>query len=131
MTISVQKTALCFLIHENKILLLKRRNTWYENEKYLPPGGNVDSDENPKITAIRELFEETGLKVEIDDLQLIWNYQNELNNIQWDNYYFLTQKFTGELTNMEPDRHSDIGWFELGNLPKDTSQVVYDTLKQI
>lgn len=130
-TKATQKTTLCFVIKDEKILLLERQNTWYENKKYLPPGGNVDSDETPKQAAIRELFEETGLTVDENQLELIWNYQNNLRNKEWDNYYFLARECTGELKNVEPHRHSNVGWFSLDNLPKNTSQIVYDTLKNI
>ena len=128
---SIQKTTLCFLIKDEKILLLERQNTWYENEKYLSPGGNVDLNEDPKKAAVRELFEETGITVAENDLELIWNYQNVLNNKDWDNYYYLVRTCTGTLINKEPNRHSDVAWFPLNDLPKNTSEVVYDTLKKI
>lgn len=124
-------TTLCFVIKDNKILLLERQNTWYENNKWLPPGGNVDPGEDPQISSARELLEETGLLVDVSSLKLIWHYQNELNNDHWDNYYYLADDYTGTLENKEPDRHSNIGWFHLNDLPKNTSQVVYDTLKQL
>lgn len=131
MTRIVEKTCLCFVIVDEKILLLKRINTWYENNKYLPPGGLVDKNEDIKAATIRETFEETGISVTKNDLVLIQNFQNESNERFFDNYYFLARECTGTLHNKEPNRHSDIGWFSISDLPHETSNIVYDTLKLI
>ena len=52
-------TATAFLIHQERILLVKHKklNIW------LAPGGHVEIDELPHVTAERECFEETGLTV--------------------------------------------------------------------
>lgn len=52
---------------KNEIVLGKRAIEPKKGEWALP-GGYVEFDENPKKTAAREAFEETGLKVEITDL---------------------------------------------------------------
>ena len=131
MSQSIQKTTLCFVINDNKILLLERKDTWYENEKYLPPGGNVDEGEDPKNACVRELLEETGIQVDVTKMKLLWNYSNELVGRLFDNYYYITTEYQGELDNKEPHRHSDVAWFSLDKLPKNTSQIVYDTLNRI
>lgn len=122
---------LCFVISDNRILLLERKNTWFENGMYLPPGGNVDKDEDPKKSSARELLEETGLTVNPDKLKLVRSYQNYANDEDWDNFYYLATDYTGKLENKEASRHSDIDWFTLDHLPNNTSKIVYDTLKLI
>ncbi len=55
-------TASALVLNEdNKILLLyhKKLNVW------LYPGGHVEKNETPDESIVREVFEETGLKVEI------------------------------------------------------------------
>jgi 8-oxo-dGTP diphosphatase len=131
MTTSLERTCLCFVIVDEKVLLLERQNTWFENGKYIPPGGLVDVSEEPAVGAARELFEETGLIVDAAALTLVRNYQSEDNNRFFDNYHFLTRICEGIAENKEPTRHSNIGWFALDQLPANTSQVVYDTLKHI
>lgn len=126
-----ERTCLCFVIIDEKTLLLERQNTWYENGKYLPPGGVVDTDEEPVTAAVRELFEETGLLVDEKDLVLVHNYQNELNNLLFDNYHFISRRCSGVATNKEPGRHSNIGWFPLTNLPANTSQIVHNILNKL
>lgn len=54
-------TASAFLIHNDKVLLIKHKklNMW------LGPGGHIDENELPHLAAEREFFEETGLRVKV------------------------------------------------------------------
>lgn len=52
---------------DGKILLIKRTHNPFKNN-YNLPSGHVNNNENPEDAAIREVYEETGLKVEIDYL---------------------------------------------------------------
>lgn len=64
-----KKVAVKVVIKSGKgnILLVKPdyKDTWQM------PGGNVDANEDPKFTAIREVKEETGVEIGIKDLRLI------------------------------------------------------------
>ena len=54
-------TATGFVVDSNAILL-----HWHPKVlAWLPPGGHIESNEDPAQTVLREVFEETGLKVEI------------------------------------------------------------------
>jgi len=54
-------TASAFIVWDARVLLLlhSRKCMW------LPPGGHVEPDEPPDAAAVREVWEETGLRVEI------------------------------------------------------------------
>ncbi|MFA6064912.1 MAG: NUDIX domain-containing protein [archaeon] len=54
-------TATVFVIHEKKLLLLKQERSKF----WLLPGGHIEDNELPHEAAIREVLEETGLKVEL------------------------------------------------------------------
>jgi ADP-ribose pyrophosphatase YjhB (NUDIX family) len=53
-------TAGGFLVHQDKILLVKHKKLGI----WLAPGGHLEHDEQPYQAAEREVFEETGVKVE-------------------------------------------------------------------
>lgn len=46
---------------KKKFLLIKHRKTG----KWLQPGGHIEANEDPEEAAIRETFEETGIKVKL------------------------------------------------------------------
>ncbi len=52
-------TASTFLIHQDKVLLIKHKKL----QQWLGPGGHIDENERPHEAAEREFLEETGLRV--------------------------------------------------------------------
>jgi 8-oxo-dGTP diphosphatase len=63
----IHKQVICanvFIRKDNKYLVMKRSPFKKYLPNYIHPvGGKVDPDENPYITAQREVLEETGLKI--------------------------------------------------------------------
>ena len=54
-------TATTFVVEGDSTLLL-----WHNKvEAWLPPGGHIDPGELPEEAAVREVAEETGLRVEL------------------------------------------------------------------
>lgn len=49
------------VVHDDKVVLLFHRKL----QRWLPPGGHIEAHELPDVAAVREVFEETGLRVEI------------------------------------------------------------------
>lgn len=129
--IEFEPTVMCFIIKDGQILLLKRKNTWFENDKFCPPGGLVEDRESLQDAVVSEVFEETGITVLTDDIELIKDYKSTSNGRYFHNHYFKATKFTGTIENKEPDRHTEVGWFPIDNLPANTSTVVYDTIKEL
>jgi 8-oxo-dGTP pyrophosphatase MutT (NUDIX family) len=54
-------TVAVFVVWEGKVLLHLHRKLGI----WLPPGGHIEQDELPDDAAVREVFEETGLRVEL------------------------------------------------------------------
>jgi len=63
-------TATGFIVHEQKTLLLwhKRLGMW------VPPGGHVESNEDPASAVLREIREETGLETEVVSLARAFDF---------------------------------------------------------
>tara|TARA_B100000686_G_C16675891_1_gene909107 strand:+ start:210 stop:668 length:459 start_codon:yes stop_codon:yes gene_type:complete len=54
-------TATTFVVHEDRVLLL-----WHNKlQMWLPPGGHIADNELPEVAAKREVFEETGLNINL------------------------------------------------------------------
>jgi 8-oxo-dGTP pyrophosphatase MutT (NUDIX family) len=63
MTITRDWAATTFVVHQGETLLLHHRKL----DKWLPPGGHIDPHELPDLAALREVEEETGLRVALLD----------------------------------------------------------------
>jgi ADP-ribose pyrophosphatase YjhB (NUDIX family) len=63
-----QFTATVYIIDGNKVLLVLHPKLG----KWLPPGGHLEANETPPEGALREAFEETGLKVELIKDEHVW-----------------------------------------------------------
>jgi 8-oxo-dGTP pyrophosphatase MutT (NUDIX family) len=68
MTIERHFTATAYIVEQQKVLLLKHP----KHQKWLPPGGHVETNETPPSCAIREAKEETGLDIELVRQENLW-----------------------------------------------------------
>lgn len=58
------EVAACFLEIDNKLLMLKRASEKLEGGMWGVPGGKIELNETPEEGAYRELFEETGIRID-------------------------------------------------------------------
>lgn len=63
-----QFTASALVIKEQQVLLIYHRKL----QKWLQPGGHLDPNETPPEAAVREVFEETGLHIELIPQENLW-----------------------------------------------------------
>jgi len=89
--------------------LLHGEGTW------TMPGGKLHFQEKLKEGAIREVFEETGMKVK--DLEAISISNDIVQDAHFMTIGFLCKDFEGEAKVMEPDEITEWKWFDLDNLP--------------
>ena len=62
-----------FIVRDGKILVLQQAHGWRWWEQ---PGGGIESGETAQSAAVRETFEETGLRVDAPELLRTWSYRN-------------------------------------------------------
>lgn len=107
-----------FIVHNNKVLLSMRNNSSTDNNTYGLIGGKVEHGEPIHAALIREIYEEVGIIVKPEDMQImhILSFCRETGDeiISCD---FMITKWSGEPFNKEPLKHAHIAWFELDNLP--------------
>ena len=101
----------------NKIALGKRKNAAGEGQ-YGLPGGHVEFGERLIDTAIRELEEETGLKVQPEQLSLVAVVDDPREENHYLHIAFLLENFEGEPECREPHKCEGWEWFDLDALPE-------------
>ncbi len=111
------------LLKNNKILLGKRHEDPEKADSELRgegtwsmPGGKLDYKESFEEGAIREVFEETGIKINKVKVVCINNDMNEYAHFI--TIGLISDKFEGEPQVKEPDEIKEWKWFNLDNLPK-------------
>lgn len=116
------------LMRGNKILLLKRQNTGWKDGEYGLPAGKVDGKETIIQAAIREAYEEVGVKLKKEYLKVAHalHKRNEDLSESIDFGIKVTQ-WEGEPKIMEPEKCAEICWFPIDDLPPNT----IDCLKHV
>lgn len=117
-----------FLIKKNKILLLRRYNTGYEDGNYSLPAGHLNNNETITNALCREVKEEIGVKVKPMDIKLVHIMHRKENDIRVDLFY-TTEKYEGKPTNTEPEKCDDLRWASLKYLPKNTVPYISFAIK--
>lgn len=90
------------------------------------PGGGIDPGESPRETAVRELAEETGLRIVADDLigpvavrEAVYGYSDQiLSQREW-YFVFFTERFEVENTALTEDEKITLAghdWLPLDGL---------------
>lgn len=118
------------VIKENKILLLKRFNTWYEDGKYSMIAWHVDPWESFTQCIIREAKEEAWIEVKYEHLEVIHIMHRYIKQERVDTF-FIAKKRKGEITNKEPNKCSELSWFDLDNIPENTIPYIKTVIEKI
>jgi len=112
------------IVRDGKVLLGKRNDDPEKADSLLHgegtwtmPGGKLDFGEDFQGAAFREIFEETGIKINKEDLKLISLTNDIVKDAHFITIGFLCEDFEGEPKVMEPDEITEWKWFELSNPP--------------
>ncbi|MFZ1987646.1 MAG: NUDIX domain-containing protein [Minisyncoccia bacterium] len=109
------------LIKEEKILLLRRFNTGWNDGNYTVPAGHLDEGETVTQAVVRESLEEAGVTIKPEDLTMVHVMHRAANRID---FFFIARAWQGNPTNAEPDKCDDLEWFPLDNLPSNMVEYV-------
>lgn len=105
------------VIKDGKVLLLRRTSSHGEGT-WCFPGGHLEFNESIENCAKRESLEESG--VTIKNLRFV-NITNDIFKEEKKHYitiFMVSDWESGEAKIMEPDKITDMGWFEWNDLPK-------------
>ena len=110
---------------DNQVLLVKRTNTDWASGYWNFPGGLLEESETLAQAAAREAREEIGVILDPNNLQLVQVLhvrQSEKNTKDIFGFGFLAESWQGTPVNNEPHRHSEIAWFNVNDLPENTTE---------
>lgn len=116
------------MIRDKKVLLSRRYNTGYFDGSYSLPAGHLEKGETLKETMIREGNEELGIALEADDLKLAHTIFRNIPDNERISFFFTAEKWSGEITNMEPEKCDDLEWFSLDELPENMIPYVKEAI---
>lgn len=122
---STQNSIAC-IVRGNEILLYRRINTAYELNKLGLVGGKIEPGETPVKAMIREIKEETSLRVSETNLKLLTSLPIKHADKNYLTHVFLVKEWNGEIQNLEPDKCGGLHWHPTNNLPDDVIPVVHD-----
>jgi len=105
-----------------RVLLLRRAHTGWQDGWYSLPAGAVDGDEPLDYAAARELHEETGLLAAPSELRLahLLHCLRGDRGDEWLGAFFVAERWAGDPVLIEVHKHDAMGWFTLDNLPEPT-----------
>ncbi len=110
--------ALVILRKDNKIALLQRAATAsFAPGDYCLVGGAVEKHETFRVALVREVYEEVGVIIQPQDLHFVHVFYrtNKIQEIVA--CVFVCDLWQGEPYNKEPEKHTDLAWFALDELP--------------
>ena len=102
---------------ENEILLMKRCNTGYMDNKYDLVAGHLEKNESLSCAMIREAKEEIGIDICSKDIEFVCAIRRG-DNDTYVNNYFKCNKYEGSIENLEKQKCSELKWFDINNLPR-------------
>jgi ADP-ribose pyrophosphatase YjhB (NUDIX family) len=104
------------ILRDGKLLLIKRAKA-PEAGCWGLAGGKVDPFETVQAAVRREIAEEIGIELVGERLLCVTDQIDREGGEHWVAPVFLAEAFVGEPTNLEPEKHTDLGWFALDALP--------------
>ena len=106
------------LVEDDRVLLLRRFNTGYEDGNYSVVAGHIEGGEDLKTAMIRER-EEAGIEILRSNLEVVGVIHFK-GNVEYLHFFLEASVWSGEITNMEPDKCDDLRGFGIRDLPDNT-----------
>jgi ADP-ribose pyrophosphatase YjhB (NUDIX family) len=96
------------------VLFGLRKNTGFCDGMYHLPAGHLEDAETILDGTAREAQEELGIHIEVADLTLVHTMHQRSGRVS---LFFEVRRWSGHLTNAEPDKCASLAWFAPNRLP--------------
>lgn len=116
---------------KNETLLQKRgKNSRNQVGYWSKPGGKVEFSETVEDAIRREIKEELGIDIELIRSLGFMDHVMKEEGQHWLSINYLAKIVRGEPKNMEPDKHDEVRWFSLDNLPENLTQTTSEAIEE-
>jgi 8-oxo-dGTP diphosphatase len=105
---------LCFIRDGDRILLLRRSKPPNQG-LYNAPGGKIESYEDPYDACLREVAEETGLRLPHARLRALLTVITRVTGTQWFLFVFTAERPPGAAVTLASDE-GDLRWIPMGEV---------------
>ncbi len=116
------------LVDEHERVLLTLREAAPEAGCWSILGGKVDFLETVQDCAIREAYEEAGVRVAIERLLCITDHLLSAENQHWVSPSYLARIVEGDAYNREPHKSEVVQWFGLDELPENLTMTARNAI---
>lgn len=113
---------------DNKFLLLRRYNTGYADGQYSVVAGHVDGNETIISAMQREALEEAGINIDKNDLKIVEVMHRKSDDESID-YFLYSNKFSGNITIMEPNKCDELSFYELDKFSKNVLPYIKNAIE--
>jgi len=106
---------LCYLVRGNKVLLQKKAKGYFGEGRWNAPGGKIRNGELPERAAVREMFEETRLRVAGLRFHGLLNfYVGDSKELDQTVFLFVCKQGKG---GMRASVEGNLEWFKIDAVP--------------
>lgn len=98
---------------QGRVLLGRRANTGFGDGLFHVPAGHLEAGESAVAGLIREAREEVGIDIDARDVE----FAHVLLSDERVQLFFTVRRWTGPVTNREPEKCSELAWFDPAGLP--------------
>jgi len=114
---------------DREILLLRRCNTGYEDGSYSLVAGHLDGGEPVLAAASREACEEAGVMIDPASSRIVQVMHRQTPRDEYIDFFVEVMSWDGVVTNCEPEKCDDLGWFPMDSLPENMVPYVRHALE--
>ena len=98
------------IMHDNRFLLLKRHPEKSFGDHWNLPAGKVEEGEDPQSGAQREIYEETGIFLTLENLELIQVFYMQRGSLQFQFHVFKARLESMPNINLKLDENTEALW---------------------
>lgn len=122
-----------FLVRDERVLLLRRYGTGYEDGNFSIVAGHLDGDEGVVAAVAREAWEEVGVAIAPADLRMVgvMHRRGEAGRVDDERVDFFLEatRWRGEVKNREPEKCDELLWADRQRLPSNVIPYVRRALE--